>query len=290
MSWLGKQPELKFTALGRIAFALGAGATHLELVLKKLTKAAHELELSHPKQTIRRWREEGLKMGNAYASPTTEYKITAVYLKAEASYMKWLVKTGADDKQLAEPPAIQSVQRRSTSTTRPRSAKLPLDYGEPSDISSASCQRARRGHPDDDVSEESRTKALRGSHGVTSSGERRLRRVPTPTRVEESELTLIDSQLLLRIPASSSEVYRGRTSVSRLQLTSDDATVNRVLSRLKTSTHNTAVAKSAGTGLLTVHEEIQCIMQLADERRFNELSARADAPPTAGWRLHTSSA
>ena len=80
--------------------------------------------------TIRRWREEGQKIGNAYASPTTEYKITAVYLKAEASYMKWLVKTGADDKPLAEPPASQSVQRRSTSSTRLRSVKLPFDYGE----------------------------------------------------------------------------------------------------------------------------------------------------------------
>ena len=125
-------------------------------------------------------------------------------------YMKWLVKTGADDKPLAEPPASLSVQRRSTSTTRPRSAKLPHDYGENSDISSTSGQRAKHGHPDDDVSEESRVKAPRSSHGATSSGERRLRRVPTPTQVEECELTLIYSQLLLRIPASSSEVSNFR--------------------------------------------------------------------------------
>ena len=71
MSWLGKDHELKFTALGRIAFAVGAGASHLELVLTKFLNSANELEIAYPRSTIRRWRQEGQKAGNAYASPTT---------------------------------------------------------------------------------------------------------------------------------------------------------------------------------------------------------------------------
>ena len=62
-----------------------------------------------------------------------------------------------------------------------------------------------------------------------------------------------------------------------------------VLRRLQSSTHNTAVAKSAASGLMTVHAEIQDIMKRADVRRHHELSVRSDAPPTADWRLHTSS-
>ena len=37
MSWLGTNPELKYTTLGRIAFALGPRAAQLEMVLTKLT-------------------------------------------------------------------------------------------------------------------------------------------------------------------------------------------------------------------------------------------------------------
>ena len=189
MSWLGKNPELKYTALGRIAFAVGAGAVQLEMVLTKLANSAKELELEHPNSIIRKWRREGEKAGNAYACQTTEYKITAVFLNAEASYTKWLTKMGAE----APPSLLALKQRRATPITRPRSAKLPLDYAKNSDISRVSGQRPKRGHPDDVVSGESLKKAPRSSVRASVSGERHKRRVPTPTTVEESKLTFIDN-------------------------------------------------------------------------------------------------
>ena len=93
MQWLGKDPCLKFTAVGRIAFAVGAGAEQLEAVLEKLSMAQEELELDNFDAVVEDWKHEGAKQ-NAYASPTTEYKITAVFLKGKASYAKWRRKTG----------------------------------------------------------------------------------------------------------------------------------------------------------------------------------------------------
>ena len=104
MSWLGTNPELKYTTLGRIAFALGPRAAQLEMVLTKLVSSAKKLELEHPNLIIRKWRREGEKAGNAYACPTTTYKITLVFLKAESLYTKWLTKTEAEDRPLTQAP------------------------------------------------------------------------------------------------------------------------------------------------------------------------------------------
>ena len=81
------------SALGRIAFAVGTGATLLEMTVTKLTLAARELRLRNVDATITKWRREGERTGNAYACLTTSDRITAVFLKADASYAKWLYKT-----------------------------------------------------------------------------------------------------------------------------------------------------------------------------------------------------
>ena len=87
MQWLGKDPCLKFTAVGRIAYAVGSAAEQLEAVLEKLSMAQEELELDNFDAAVEDWKHEGA-MQNAYASPTTEYKITAVCSQGEGFVRK----------------------------------------------------------------------------------------------------------------------------------------------------------------------------------------------------------
>ena len=88
--WLGKHSELRHCAVGRIAYAVGAGATSLKAWLTTLEMMARELQIEDVKGKIQRWKALGEKEGPGHRCPRTQYKITPVFAKSPGKYLEWL--------------------------------------------------------------------------------------------------------------------------------------------------------------------------------------------------------
>ena len=285
MQWLGSDPTLKTTAVGRLAYAVGAGATDLAEVLSQLQVMTRELEIDDFEFKVKRWREQGQSSAGAYAGPTTKYRITAVFLKGPSSYAKWRKKTGEAEVELI--PRPDSAKPRKLPSRRRSSQPIP-DYTEDiSDTSSVSGMTNKRSLPRDSEAAK-RPKVTKSRKGATETTQE-LRRTPTPVGLDEGELNVIDGSLVLRIPISKAESYRGRTMTSRLQLQSDDQMTDDVIRYLAASAQDSTAQKLAKSGIISVHNVVQGLMKTGDLRRSNELAQTTELPPTAEWRLQTPS-
>ena len=282
MLWLGNDPELRTTAVGRLAYAVGAGATELQEFLVTLQLLARELNIKDVKVKINKWRALGKQEGPGHRSPRTTYKITPVFVKNPGKYLDWL--ETQEDKtvvSLAAQPAAATTSRQLSARSKPAGF-----YKDTSDTSDVHSQLVPKKRPlRDDASEMSvHSKVFRS--GLTSPG----RRTPTPVRLTCSELNSIDDALVMRVPISNAELYRGGKWPSRLQLSANGELVEDTLARLQSSSHDSTLAALAQTGVMPVHAEVANMMVKGDTRRSQELERYEDVPVTANWGLMTPSA
>ena len=116
----------------------------------------------------------------------------------------------------------------------------------------------------------------------------RERRTPTPVGLHSGELNVIDGVLVLRLPLSEAEVYRGRSTLSRLHLQSNNWLVEDAMRRLSTVTYDTELARLAKSPVLPVHQEVRTFMEIGDRRRAEKLAEVPEIPVTASWSLQAS--
>ena len=282
MVWLGKHPELRHCAVGRIAYAVGAGATSLKAWLTTLEMMARELQIEDVKGKIQRWKALGEKEGPGHRCPRTQYKITPVFAKSPGKYLEWLGgQKGSVVTALAEKPPATMTTRTASSRRKPEGF-----YKDTSDISDTLSQPTppKRGLLDAASDMTVRTKCRRS--GLVSPN----RRTPTPVRLFQSELNVIDDALVMRTPVSDAELYRGSKLPPRLQLSANSDLVDETIARLQTSVHDPAAAALAAQGVMPVHSEVERLMSKGDYRRRQEMERYDDVPPTASWGLLTPSA
>ena len=60
VKWLGDKLELRFSAVGRLAFAVGVGATGLEASLARLERNQATRQIVNFRTTVARWRDYGV--------------------------------------------------------------------------------------------------------------------------------------------------------------------------------------------------------------------------------------
>ena len=116
------------------------------------------------------------------------------------------------------------------------------------------------------------------------------RRTPTPVRLLQSELNLVDDALVMRTPVSDAELYRGTKLPPRLQLSASSDLVEETVARLQATLQEPAAAALASEGIMLVHGEVERLMNKGDYRRRQELDRYDDVPTTATWGLLTPSA
>ena len=109
MEWFGREPELKYSTIGRVAYAVGVGATDLTETLAMYQTMALELGIENAEATAEKWRTIGAEQLNPYACPRTQYRITAVHIKGRSSYRKWLKKTGEKEQSPAPEPTKRQI-------------------------------------------------------------------------------------------------------------------------------------------------------------------------------------
>ena len=100
----------------------------------------------------------------------------------------------------------------------------------------------------------------------------RERRFPTSVGLHYSELHVIDGVLVLRLPLSEAEVYRGHSKLSRLHLHSINWLVEDALRRLSAVTYDAELARLAKASVLPVHQEVRTFMEIGDRRRAEKLA------------------
>ena len=286
MMWYGTDTRLRHTALGRIAYAVGGGATRLEGWMMYLQSCAAELEIDNATEKIAQWKELGRREGPAYVFRRTQCKITPVFAKSNAQYLKYLKEKGGVAVSLIERPASVDVQTRTPSERR----KPPKGfYKDNSDGSSVVSDIRKRQHGAGGSEPEVRSKMARSlisADSVKFHGSR----TPTPVNLTKSELNVVEGTLMMRVPVSDSETYWNRTSAPRLQLQSNSELVEEMLDRMSTSATDPAVAALAKSGKMAVHSAVKRAMTRGDVRRQEELEQAVGIPSTASWMLKTSSA
>ena len=130
-------------------------------------------------------------------------------------------------------------------------------------------------------------------HARSTSGGRRTdtrRRTPTPVNLLEGELAVIDNQLVLRLPISDSEVYRGRMTVPRLNLQPNDKLVDDALHRLRGISYDPIVAENASMGVMPLHADMLRMLQVGERRLQQAVATAEEVPSTATWRLQSCTA
>ena len=89
VEWLGDKLELRFTAVCRLSYAVGVGASGLEASLARLERNQAALEITNFRTAMARWRDYGVSQAPVSVSPRTSYRVTPVYLKANAALRRW---------------------------------------------------------------------------------------------------------------------------------------------------------------------------------------------------------
>ena len=172
-------------------------------------------------------------------------------------YDKWKAQQQKNKSSPSVPPASDTPARQSsamsvTSTGRATSSRLRQQarqsYLDSSSLSdTASVAEKRGGSVIEDMMSD-RTKLARSTSGGRRAGARR--RTPTPVNLSEGALVVIDNQLVLRLPISDSEVYRGRMTVHRLNLQPNDKLVDDALHRLRGISYDPILADNASMGVV----------------------------------------
>ena len=101
---------------------------------------------------------------------------------------------------------------------------------------------------------------------------------------------VIDDQLVLRLPVSKAEVYRGRMTVPRLNLQPSDKLVDEALFRLRGISYDPILAENATMGVVPLHAEMLRMMQVGDRRRCQAVATAEEVPSTATWGLQSCTA
>ena len=104
-------------------------------------------------------------------------------------------------------------------------------------------------------------------HARSESGGRsgmQPRRTPTPVGLSEGELHVIDNQLVLRLPVSDAEVYRGKMVTPRLSLQASNTLPDDTLNRLAYNTYDSLLADTAADGVIPIHAEMQHMLETGE--------------------------
>ena len=205
----------------------------------------------------------------------TQYKITPVFAKSNAQYLKYLKEEGGAAVSLIERPASAEVQTRTPSERR----KPPKGfYKDNSDGSSVVSDIRKRQHGAGGSELEVRSKVARSLISMDSV-KFHGSRTPTPVNLTKSELNVVEGTLMMRVPVSDSKTYWNRTSAPRLQLQSNSELVEEMLDRMSTSATDPAVAALAKSGKMAVHSAVKRAMTRGDVRRQEELEQAVEYRP-----------
>ena len=285
VEWLGDSLELRFSAVGRLAYAVGVGASGLEASLARLERNQAVLEIENFHLTVARWRNYGVSQAPVSVSPRTSYRITPVYLKANAALRRWQDKEKSGTADVIDASLTTSPDAATSDSKPTRRRRASSFFLEASDKSEASAGAGHKRSAEkmDVASYASGSKAARSETGSRMLA--RERRTPTPVGLHSGELNVIDGVLVLRLPLSDAGVYRGRSTLSRLHLQSNNWLVEDALRRLSTVTYDAELARLAKASVLPVHQEVRTFMEIGDRRRMEELEEVPEIPVTATWPL-----
>ena len=210
VQWYGQAHGLELSAVRRIAFAYGLGASSLCTSLDVFRQMAKDLKLKGVEDAIKRWTTKGRNEGSLAVCRKSEVVITPTDIFSRSVYSTWRRRLGKD--------RVTTVKNSLTASTPDKRLKLATLSGE-AGIS--------KGGEEDRESASDRAST---SHGCTSlaspsvphSTRKTSRGKKTTSTIPGTHVLTDGKNIVVEIPHDEKPVYSHSLGKARLQLGTRD--------------------------------------------------------------------